>query len=133
MSEQNDFIYRLVDFLRLLPLSMPVKIGRFEEENTIALAPMQGGLTIQKYYNGNKDQRLPYDIGIKVYEDQQLAIDTLNFIADELERVVCIASQNASYEFSNIQIASKPFFRGQDVEGYYFYRLEIEADLTLKY
>lgn len=131
-NDLNDFIYQLVDFLKSLKLSMPVKIGLFEEEDTIALAPMQGGLVTQNYYNGIQNQRLPYEIGIKVFENQQLAIDTLTLIAEELTKVSNIPSQNESYEFLNIQISSKPFFRGQDVDGFFFYRLEIEADLNVK-
>jgi|GEM_PF-316065 len=131
-NDLNDFIYQLVDFLKSLKLPMPVKIGLFEEEDTIALAPMQGGLVIQNYYNGIQNQRLPYEIGIKVFENQQLALDTLTLIADELTKVSNIPSQNESYEFLNIQISSKPFFRGQDVDGFFFYRLEIEVDLNVK-
>ena len=135
MNEQNglnDFTYQLVDFLKSLNLSIPVKIGFFEEQDTLALAPMQGGSVIQNYYNGIETQRLPYEIGIKVFENQQLALDTLTLIADELTKVSNIPSQNESYEFLNIQISSKPFLRDQDVEGFFFYRLEFVVELNVK-
>lgn len=131
-KEMNDFLDRLLDFLKSLELTMPVELGLFEEKDTVAVAPMQGGLVLTKYYNGMTHKRLPYEIGIKVFENQPLALTTLNLIANRLANLKDIPSQNDSYELVSIQISSEPFYRGQDVEGYFFYRLEIEVDLNLK-
>lgn len=126
----NDFIDRLHEYTANLGLEFPIFIGQLETEDSISVYSLPGGKTIKKYYDGTIDKQLNYEFSIKT-KDQEKGIKTLTVLAEALEHTIDIPSNNNSYDFQKIIIGSEPFFIGGDNQGFFFYRLTIQVELTI--
>lgn len=131
-----DFLERLADYIDELDLPFKVVFGLLKATDSISLNPAVGAQTLKVYFDDAKDRRLPYELEIKVSGADavahQTAMETLKRIATELETVERIESKDESFEFLEIKIPDEPFFIGQSEEGSFFYRLSVQADLTIK-
>lgn len=126
-----DFDKQLLKEILSLKLPYKVKIGSLTTNDSIAISSLPGGVTVRSFFDGVEDKQLPFEISIKVNSDQQQASEALNLIAQHLEQLDTMQSDNGSFDFSDIKIASAPFVAYVDEKGNWIYVTNITADLTV--
>lgn len=122
-----DFAERLHEYVEGLELEYPVHIGSLDTEESISIYALPGGKIKQKFFDGTADRLLNYELGIKT-KHQRKAIECLDKIAEALPEAI-IVSENGSYDFRGIEIASEPFNSAED-EHFFYHNLSIIAELT---
>lgn len=125
-----DFDRMLLREIRKLSLPTGVSIGNLDISESLAVDALPGGMTIVGYYDGVADKELPYEIRIKT-KDQEEGVTTLTSIAQHLESLSVLESENGSFDFNQITVASAPFFLDKDEQGYWTYIANINAQITV--
>ncbi|MBC1982777.1 phage tail terminator protein [Listeria booriae] len=125
-----DFQDMLMNEVDTLKLAYPIRAGALDVEDSIALNSIAGGKTIKSYYDGTEQKALNYEFSIKT-KDQKKAIDSLNAISLHLEATRRLPSGNSSYDFDGIKTTNESFFVGEDEKGFFFFRLIIQATITV--
>ncbi|MBC1491395.1 phage tail terminator protein [Listeria booriae] len=125
-----DFTECLKQQIESLQLDFPVFAGIAEIEDSIALRPTQGGRIIKTYYDNEVDKGLNYEFVVKT-KKQKEAETSMLAISSYLENLQDIQSENGSFEFNQITVTSESFYLGENEDGFFFYGLTIEANLTI--
>lgn len=128
-----DFESRVLEKIKSYALPYPFKIslGILLSEDNICIASLPGSRTVRGYMDGIQDKEINYEAAIKVNNKQLQAVQTLTSIAEQLEREEAIESHNGSFDFQGITITNAPFLEGQDAKGYFIFRMEFQALLTV--
>lgn len=124
-----DFDRMLLREIRKLSLPTGVSVGNLDISESLAVDALPGGMTIRGYYDGVADKQLPYEVRFKT-KDQESAVETLTSIAQHLEGLNVLKSDNGSFDFNQIVIASAPFILDKDERGYWTYIININAEIT---
>lgn len=126
-----DFDIQLLKEVRSLGLDYHSDVGMLDSNDNIAISSLQGGVIIRQFYDGVADKQLPYEIAIKVNNDQMNAIQTLTTIANHLEQLEKLESENGSFDFRGVTITDSPYLVGQDENENFVYITNIMAELTV--
>jgi len=124
-----DFLERLVEFLNRQNYYATVVSPILVDGNSIAIMVMPSN-DYEHYFDGSYRQGYAFQIMTK-HTDQLTAYHTIIDIANLLENIDDIPSQNGSYEFENIKITTDPNVIGKD-DKYYIYAAQFSADLFIK-
>lgn len=125
-----DFVDRLKDSINSIPkLPIKVKKGYLSEKESLVLYPLPGGRVLQMYYDGSKNQQLNYEIAMRSKEGNKIE-QTLWMIADYLEEIEEIKSEDNSFEFDSLSIANKPYVSEADEKGWFVFLLDVQANMT---
>lgn len=125
-----DFVDRLKDSINSIPkLPIKVKKGYLSEKESLVLYPLPGGRVLQMYYDGSKNQQLNFEIAMKSKEGNKIE-QTLWMIADYLEDIEEIESEDHSFEFDSLSIANKPYVSEADEKGWFVFLLDVQANMT---
>lgn len=124
-----DFLDRLNDSINSIP-NLPVKIkkGYLSEKESLAINSLPGGRVTQRFYDGSKEETLNYEIGMKS-EDGSKVETTLREISDFIENLIELKSEDDSFSFMNISIASKPFIGPTETQDWFVFLLNIQAKI----
>ena len=125
-----DFVDRLKDSINTIPkLPIKVKKGYLSDKESLVLYPLPGGRVLQMYYDGSKNQQLNYEIAMRSKEGNKIE-QTLWMIADYLEEIEEIKSEDNSFEFDSLSIANKPYVSEADEKGWFVFLLDVQANMT---
>lgn len=124
-----DFLDRLNESINSIP-ELPLKIrkGFLSEKESLAITPIPGGYISQRFYDGSKEEILNYEIAMKSNDGSKVEA-TLWKIADFIEKLNELDSQNNSFSFMNITIASKPFIGPNETQDWFVFLLDIQAKI----
>lgn len=129
---QIDYEDRLLDYIESLDIDYPVYTDSNDIDSSISVVRMPGSRTVSEDFEGNKDKAYKYFVQLKCDEtERQKAVQALELLADELDDVIDIPSQNNSYEYLGTTISNEPYFMGQNTEGGLFFRFLIETELSI--
>lgn len=130
-----DFEERLADYLDGLSVGYLLYYDSNDStdgESSMAVVSAPGSRTIATYYDGTKEKRFNYFVQINdMDQDRTKAMDALKLIADKLEELDELPSGNGSYEFNRIVISNEPYFTAAATDGSTYFRLSIQAELTV--
>lgn len=130
-----DFEDRLADYLDSLSVGYVLYYDSHDStdsNSSIAVVSAPGSRTLATYYDGTKEKRFNYFVQINDRDqDRTKAMDTLKLIADKVEGLEELSSNNGSYEFNQIVISNEPYFTSAGNDGSTYFRLSIQADLTI--
>ena len=128
-----DFQERLGDYIDSLGLDIRLVNDSNVDDDSIALLALAGGKTIKTYYNGVSDKVLNYEISGKVKdENRNKVLSALYTLAEKIEDLTVLESNDESFEFNGIEIASEPFFVNATTDGFVYFSFMFQALLTTK-
>lgn len=118
------------DIITINTLDIPLFNDLNDEGESVSLYSLPGGKVIKSYYDGTKDKRLNYEIQGKSKDRERILtiVSKLSSVLEELENVV---SSDGSFEFSGLTISSEPYYQNSDINGFYYFRLTFQVDLTI--
>lgn len=114
-----------------LNLPFPSSVGLLDIVDSISISSLPGGVTVQAFYNGVEDKVLPFEIAIKVKDKHYDAVQSLTTIVQHLEGLTSLKSENGSFSFNSIKVASAPFLADRDMQGHWKYITNINAEITV--
>lgn len=127
-----DFMERLVETINKIPnIPIKCKLGYIGTEESFCMYPIPGSRVITEYYDGDKDQRLNYEIAMKS-KNQQKINNTLWLVQNHLEELSDIESADGSFDFEEVVITNKPYISQLDDTKFYIFSLTIQASITTK-
>lgn len=128
----KGFIYKIVDYLKDLDTEYPVRVGIFDDEESIVVIPTSGAEVVHTYMDGTIDINLPFSINIKS-RCQQEAFHTLNDVMCSIRKMdTYLAEQDDDHILLDVMIDQIPFFEGKQADGYFYYNSKITALVTTK-
>lgn len=124
-----DFLDRLNESINSIP-ELPVKIkkGFVSEKESLAITPIPGGHITKRFYDGSKEEVLNYEIAMKSYDGSKVEA-TLWKISNFIEKLNELKSENSSFSFMSITIASKPFIGPTENQDWFVFLLDIQAKI----
>ena len=126
----NNFIYKIVGYLKELELGYPVRIGIFDDEASLVVKPIVGSEIIHEYMNGMMDVRLPFEISIKS-KNQEVAFNMLNDVMNHVKDIGdFLDSEGKDYILLRIMVDQNPVFESNE-DGYFYYSSKLTVDLTV--
>lgn len=130
-EKELDFIWRLNDFVNTLDLFAPSVVGILDEGESISVMAMPGGEETV-YFDETRDKNLNIQINAKSVS-QFNCIEALSHIARVLETLPenAIKSENDSFYFNSMRVASFVSIVGQDEQGYFIYQVSLAAKITI--
>lgn len=131
-EKELDFIWRLNDFVNTLDLFAPSVVGILDEGESISVMAMPGGEETV-YFDGTRDKNLNIQINAKS-TSQFNCIEALSHIARVLENLPedTIKSENDSFYFNSMRVASFVSIVGQDEQGFFIYQISLVANITIQ-
>jgi hypothetical protein len=128
----NNFIYKIVEYIKELELDYKVNIGIFDEEESLVIVPVEGSQIIHEYMNGCADIRLPFEIKIKS-RNQEEAFTRLSKVMNHLRGIgdFVEAGEDKDHTLLNIVIDQIPTFVGKQDDGYFYYQTKVTVDLSI--
>jgi len=126
----NDFLNKLVAYFEELETGYPVKIGIFDEEESILITPISGSEVTHEYMNGMMDVRLPFEISIKE-SNQEKAFNAIAQLVSSLRQFKPFLDKEEKYDFLELSITEEPFLENGEKDGFFVYTTKISAHLTL--
>lgn len=124
-----DINERLCDVINAIPnLPQECKIGYLLSEDSFQLYSIPGGRTISEDYAGNKDKELIFEVGIRT-QDQEMADKLLWLVANLIEDLEELESNDNSFVFQSIEVTGTPFVSEQDTRGYSVYALNFKVNI----
>lgn len=124
-----DFLDRLNESINSIH-ELPVKIkkGFVSEKESLAITPIPGGHITKRFYDGSKEEVLNYEIAMKS-DDGSKVEATLWKISNFIEKLNDLKSENSSFSFMSITIASKPFIGPTENQDWFVFLLDIQAKI----
>lgn len=124
-----DFLDRLNESINSIP-ELPVKIkkGFVSEKESLAITPIPGGHITKRFYDGSKEEVLNYEIAMKSNDGSKVEA-TLWKISNFIEKLNDLKSENNSFSFMSITIASKPFIGPTENQDWFVFLLDIQAKI----
>ena len=130
-----DFEERLADYIDGLSLGYVLYYDSNDSTDgtsSMAVVPAPGSRTLATYYDGTKEKRFNYFVQINDRnQDRTKAMNALKLIADKVGDLEDLPSDNGSYEYNQISISNEPYFTAAATDGSTYFRLSIQADLTI--
>lgn len=127
-----DFEARIGDYIDSLGYDFPLYNDTTLGDESISLARLPGGQTIQEYYDGIKDKQYIYELTVKAKQaNRQLAVDTLGKITEMLEDLEELESSNSSFDFQKIEISNEVYFSEAKKEGIVYFKAHFQPILTI--
>ena len=128
----NNFIYKIVTYIKELKLDCKVNIGIFDEEESLVIVPTEGSQIIHEYMNGCADIRLPFEIKIKS-RNQEKAFTKLSKVMNHMR---CMgefleAGEENDHTLLNVMIDQIPTFVGKQDDSYFYYSTKVTVDLSI--
>lgn len=128
----NDFQERLADYIDSLDTGLPLFNDSNSEDVSIALYSLPGGKVNRQYYDGTVDKQLNYEIQAKTtLEQRDNVLNSLNLIGNTLMNLSELNSNNKTFKFDSITISSESYLSEATTEGYVYFRLEFQANITI--
>jgi hypothetical protein len=127
-----DFAFRLRDAISTqVKPSIPTIVGVLTATESAAITSMPGGQVIHAFFDGERDQRLPFQYAIKCHADHsELANAQLWDVSQFIEQLEELSSADGSFAFDTINITSQPAQSNVDEAGFYYFTVEFSVDLT---
>ena len=126
----KNFIYTLVDYIEQLELDYPVRIGLFDDQESLMVKPIEGSEVIREYMNGMMDIRLPFEISIKS-TNQEEAFNVLTDMINHMKHLNDFLKEAGKTDILlNLVINQIPAFQTKE-DSYFYYTLKLTADLTV--
>lgn len=127
-----DFEHQLANKIRSykLPYTYRVTTGIPRDTDSVTIASLPGGRTINGYMDGTEEKELHHEIVIKTKNKQREAIDVLTFITQTLEGEQDIQSENGSFDYDGTRIVNAPFLQGFDAQQNFVYTSQVASILT---
>ncbi|MCL2559272.1 MAG: hypothetical protein FWE07_02185 [Turicibacter sp.] len=130
----KNFIYQLVDVVNQLELDVPVKIGIFDETESLMVKPASGSQIIHEYMDGSVDIRLPFEISIKKANQEEaftVLQDVLNHIKNSGEYLSHTNNEEKeAHLLLHLTMDQIPVFQAH-TDGYFIYTSYLTVDLTV--
>lgn len=124
-----DINERLCDVINDIPnLPQECKIGYLLTDDSFQLYSIPGGRTISEDYAGNLDKELIYEVAIRT-QDVEMANQLLWLVANMIENLSSLESEDNSFTFESIEITGTPFISEQDIRGYSVYALNFKVNI----
>lgn len=124
-----DFLERLTDYINTLGLYATCNISILPEGDGIAVIALPGGAETL-FMDGTRDKDYNVQFNVKS-RSQENCIAALNVIAQELEDLKTLNSNNDSFEFYEFNQTGRPSFVVQDEQGYWHWQLTVVAEITI--
>ena len=127
----NNFIYKIVDYLKEQELGYPVHVGIFDESESVAVVPMEGSQIIHEYMNGSADIRLPFEVKIKS-RNQEEAFNVLSKVMNHMRSIGdFLESEDKEHSLLRVVIDQIPAFVGKQEDGCFYYNGKVTVDLSM--
>lgn len=128
-----DFNHQLAKKIRTydLPHTYKVTVGIPKASDSISIASIPGGRTIQMYMDGIVDKEVVHEIVIKTTNKQREALDTLLYLTQALESETSIESGNGSFDYQSTRIVNAPYLQGVDEKNNFFYVTQVASIITI--
>jgi len=128
----NNFIYQIVKYIKELELDYNVRIGIFDDEESLVIVPVEGSQIIHEYMNGTADIRLPFEIKIKS-RNQEEAFTKLSKVMNHMRGIGEFLEQGEDKDHTllNVVIDQIPTFVGKQDDGYFYYQAKVTVDLSI--
>jgi len=125
----KDFIYRLTDHIKRLNLdAYPIKVGILSDRQCLTVRPVTGSEVIHQYMDSMMDIRLPFEVIIKSF-DQEEAYNTLSNVMNHVQELV-IPEVDEGLVLLKLDVLQLPAFDKFE-DGYYYYVIKLSFDLTV--
>jgi len=126
----EKFIYALMDFLEGVNLDYPINIGKFDENPSIMVRPIEGKETVRKFMNGTEDMLLPFEMSIKskMKDSQEILQIVLRHLINMND---FLQSKNNIISILGYEINQIPLFQEKD-EDYFYYNTKFTFELTVE-
>lgn len=129
-----DFDTQLLNLIKKIPdLPMNPKISYVDEDESLVVYPLPGGVTVRSWYDGSSEMRLPFQVMIQT-KDQELAYKTLWLLSNEIPKFKKSDFNADSWYLSDggISITNQPSLNDKDEHDFYICVLEIEANILFE-
>jgi len=128
----NNFIYKIVEYIKELELEYKINIGIFDDEESLVIVPVEGSQIIHEYMNGTADIRLPFEIKIKS-RNQEEAFTKLSQVMAHMRGIgdFLKEGQKTDHTLLNVVIDQIPTFEGKQDDGYFYYNTKVTVDLSI--
>jgi len=128
----KGFIDKVVEYLEELELGYPIRVGIFEDQESIVVIPTSGTEIVYTYMDGTMDIKMPFSINIKS-KCQQEAFHILNDVMNHIRKMGnFLAEQDDDHILLDVMIDQIPFFEGRQADGYFYYNSKIATLVTTK-
>lgn len=121
---------RLTERVNQIPGIPTLERGYLKAGDSFVIYPLPGSQIVNEYMDGTTEQQLNYEIAMKS-KVQGVIHSTLWVVANALEELNELESQDGSFEFQNIVITNKPFINNADDQGFFTFLLNIQANITV--
>lgn len=126
-----DFIERLTERVNEIPgIPINCQIGFLDTTESFVVYPLPGGRTVTEFMDGTKEQVLPFEFAMKSRSQSKIHA-TLWLVQNVLDDLKELESQDNSFEFDKLSIASKPFINNADDQGFFTFLLDVQANITI--
>lgn len=129
-----DFQDRLADLLDERITNLKLDIPLFNDNNgtdeSLAIYSLPGGSVIKSYMDETKEKQLNYEIQGKS-KDRDRIFNIISVISEILENIEDVKSANDYYDFQEIKVSSEPYFNDSETDGFLYFRVTFQANLTI--
>ena len=126
----EDFMTLLVAHINELELALPVKIGLFDEEDSLLVKPVEGSEVIHTYMNGSLDVRLPFEVGIKS-KNQAEAYKTLHQVMAHVKKLGNhLKEKDEAHLLLQLDMDLQPVFKEKTANAF-IYSAKLIADIAV--
>ena len=127
----KNFIYTLVDYIKELEIVSPVRVGIFDDGESLVVIPVEGSEVIHEYMDGTLDIRLPFEIHIKS-KNQENAFNVLSEVMNHMRNIgEFLDEKDQNHALLGVAIDQIPFFETSTEDGYFYYKSKVTIDLMM--